>query len=122
MKYSSSFTHDLSYGETGEDWVHDILSNGGKVEVKTDRMTHKTGNVFIEYACRHKPSGIATTTANYWYFKFDKMGVALVFEVDKLKDICRKFYFDKEYMRDGGDNNLSKGFLVPVRILLNKSI
>ncbi len=74
MKYSSSFTHDLNFGESGEDWVNEIFAKGKKVEVKTDRMTHKTGNVFIEYESRGKPSGIATTDADYWVYKIDEVG------------------------------------------------
>ena len=85
MKYSSSFTHDLNFGESGEDWVNGIFAKGKKVEVKTDRMTHKTGNVFIEYESRGKPSGIATTDADYWVYKIDEVGFAIIFEVEILK-------------------------------------
>ena len=64
MKYSSSFTHDLNFGEKGEDWINEIFKDGKLIEVKSDRLAHKTGNVYIEYECRGKPSGIATTKFN----------------------------------------------------------
>jgi hypothetical protein len=35
-------------------------------EVKADRFGYKTGNICIEHKCSNKPSGINTTTANYW--------------------------------------------------------
>lgn len=99
MKYSSSFTHDLNFGESGEDWVNEIFAKGKKVEVKTDRMTHKTGNVFIEYESRGKPSGIATTDADYWVYKIDEVGFAIIFEVEILKAKLRKYYTDGMYLK-----------------------
>jgi hypothetical protein len=122
MKYSSSFTHDLDFGESGEDWLHKIFNDGSLVEVKTDRIAHKTGNIFIEYESRGKPSGIAKTTAHYWVYRFDKMDTAIIIPVTKLKDVCRSFYYEGLYLRNGGDNNTSKGFLIPVSTLLNELI
>ena len=120
MKYSSSFTHDLNFGESGEDWVNEIFTKGKKVEVKTDRLTHKTGNVFIEYESRGKPSGIATTDADYWVYKIDEVGFAIIFEVEILKAKLRKYYTDGMYLKKGGDNDTSKGFLVPIIQLFKK--
>ena len=105
MKYSSSFTHDLNFGESGEDWVNDIFAKGKKVEVKTDRMT---------------PSGIATTDADYWVYKIDEVGFAIIFEVEILKAKLRKYYTDGVYLKKGGDNDTSKGFLVPIIQLFKK--
>jgi hypothetical protein len=39
-----------------------------KIEVKCDRLSCKTGNIVIEYECREKPSGIETTTADFWVY------------------------------------------------------
>lgn len=36
------------------------------VEVKTDFMAQKTGNLYMEFACNDKDSGLAITTADYW--------------------------------------------------------
>lgn len=38
------------------------------VEVKTDRLAKKTGNVAVEVAHHNKPSGLATSTADVWAF------------------------------------------------------
>jgi len=38
------------------------------VEVKCDRLSHKTGNVVIEYQCSGKPSGITSTKADFWMY------------------------------------------------------
>ena len=35
-------------------------------EVKADRFGYSTGNLAVEFMSSNKPSGIQTTTANYW--------------------------------------------------------
>ena len=42
-----NFDIDLRYGHDGEKLVHSLLSGGYKVEVKTDRLAHSTGNLAI---------------------------------------------------------------------------
>ena len=113
MKYSSSFTHDLNFGEKGEDWINEIFNDGKLIEVKSDRLAHKTGNVYIEYECRGRPSGIATTTAHYWIYRIEENNIAIIIPTERLKVICRKYFTDGKIML-GGDNNLSKGFLIPL--------
>ncbi len=52
MNYNSDFRYDLEYGIVeGESWFHNIVSNS-KFEVKSDRMSQQTGNVYIEYESR----------------------------------------------------------------------
>jgi len=120
MKYSSSFNHDLAFGENAEDWVYNIFNSGKKIEVKYDRIAHETGNVFIEYVSRGKPSGISTTDADYWVYKIEKTGCAIVLPVPFLKDKLREYYKEDMYLKDGGDNNTSKGFLIPIQKLITK--
>ena len=120
MKYSSSFTHDLAFGEKAEDWVNDIFKNGKKVEVKYDRIAHKTGNVVIEYESRGKPSGIATTDADYWIYKLEKTECAIILPVEYLKEKLRSYYNEGIYLMNGGDNNTSKGFLVPINKIITR--
>ena len=47
---------------------YDFITDKSSYEVKADRMTHKTGNLFIEYECSGKPSGLSTTDAKYWFY------------------------------------------------------
>ena len=120
MEYNSDFKYDLKFGVVeGESWFHNIVSNS-KVEVKTDRLTEKTGNVYIEYESRGKPSGIVTSQADYWVYKIDEVGFAIIFEVEILKAKLRKYYTDGMYLKKGGDNDTSKGFLVPIIQLFKK--
>lgn len=97
----------------GEDWVNMLFNGKEFIEVKTDRLAYKTGNVFIEYECRGKPSGIATTTATYWIYKIEQTDTAIIVPIERLKNICRILYKENKTSL-GGDNNLSKGLLVPI--------
>lgn len=113
MKYSSSFTYDLHIGTLSEDWANDLFNGKIKAEVKSDSMAHKTGNVFIEVYSRGKLSGISTTTAEYWIYKIEKNGSAIIVPVERLKSLVKKHHALNGF-KEGGDNNTSKGVLVPI--------
>jgi hypothetical protein len=119
MKYSSSFFHDLNFGEKAEEWINELFSNGKLLEVKNDRMIHKTGNLFIEYESRDKPSGLATTTADYWIYRMSELDSSLILPTKALKEVCRVYFQQNIFIKKGGDNNTSKGFLIPLKRLLN---
>ena len=118
MKHSSSFTHDLNFGEIAEDWLNILFKDGKFIEVKSDRLIHKTGNLFIEYKSRDKPSGLATTTANYWIYRMDMIDTAIILPTELLKKVCRVYYKNNEFKIKGGDNNTSDGLLIPLIRLL----
>ena len=118
MKYSSSFTHDLNFGEKAEEWLNILFKDGKLIEVKSDRLIHKTGNLFIEYKSRDKPSGLATTTANYWIYRMDMIDTAIILPTELLKKVCRVYYKNNEFKIKGGDNNTSDGLLIPLIRLL----
>ena len=85
-----SFQTDLAFGEEGElfvleklrlkypkaykvegyckEWDIFIPEKDIGVEVKSDRVTHKTGNVAIENKWGGVPSGIETTKAAWWAY------------------------------------------------------
>lgn len=113
MKHSSSFFYDLSFGEKAEDWVKKIFSEGSKVEVKYDRLAHATGRIYVEVYSMNKPSGIATTQAQYWIFVIDKKDYALIVNTENLKELCRIAFQVNGYTK-GGDNNTSLGILIPI--------
>jgi len=81
-------------------------------EVKNDLMAHQTGNIAIEYACRGKASGLITTTANFWIYKFDN--TFFLFETAVLRE---QLFIEKAYFREvtGGDEgSFTKMYLVKV--------
>jgi hypothetical protein len=114
VEYNSDFKYDLKEGKLkGETKFHKMLSNS-KIEVKFDRMTRKTGNVYIEYESRGNPSGIRTTEADYWaYFTQDEE--CFVISTKKLKEKIIKL---KPRKIKGGDNNSSMGFLIKLTDLI----
>jgi len=119
MEYNSDFRYDLKFGVVeGESWFHNIVSNS-KVEVKTDRLTEKTGNVYIEYESRGKPSGIVTSQADYWVYKVSD-GRAIIIEKEELKQKLRELVKNKKARMGvkGGDNNTSLGILVNIKELI----
>ena len=109
---------DLSLGKRGELETLGILS--GTLEVKTDRLAYRSGNLFVEYECRGKASGLAATTADWWAFNIlDDTGAikcVLLVKTDRLKAECRAIYSAKK--TNGGDDNAAKGVLLPIRRLL----
>ncbi len=119
MNYNSDFRYDLEYGIVeGESWFHNIVSNS-KFEVKSDRMSQKTGNVYIEYESRGKASGIRTTQADYWVYKISEKQ-AIVIETEELKIKIQQLVKEGKARMGvkGGDNNTSLGFLIKIKDLV----
>lgn len=117
MQYSNDFHFDLEFGEKAETWVKEIFSEGGKVEVKYDRIAHKTGNIYVEISSRGVKSGISTTKASYWVFIIDKKSYGIFINTKRLKDICKEVYQKYGYTK-GGDNDTSLGVLIPIKNII----
>ena len=124
MKFNSDFRHDLEFGQLGENHIAEILKGGDKVEVKSERdQWAKTGNMFVEFSSRKHPSGIATTEADTWaicFFIGKELSFSFITSVDKLKKHIKDGIENKDFRKvDGGDNDTSKGVLVPIESLRN---
>jgi hypothetical protein len=117
--YNSHFDVDLRFGQVTEGLVKMMLSKDSDllIEVKTDRLAIKTGNIAIEYECRGKPSGIAATKADWWAIQYTD-GAILFIKTERLKEICRRLY-KTSANKSGGDDNASKMILVPLKELLH---
>ena len=125
MEYSAEFDLDLEYGQEGEGlvkWlIHELAAN--RIEVKRDRKLQETGNVYIEYFCRGKPSGIDVTKSRWWAEVLPGEGygdeVVVLIKSDRLRRLCYPY---KNTKRDtaGGDNDLSRGILLPCEELVRK--
>lgn len=113
MDYNSDFKYDLKVGQVKEEELALILADK-KVEVKYDQKALKTGNVFVEYESRGRLSGISTSQSDYYCFCFGDT-LHLIKSSD-LKERCRK-YLNTNRDVNGGDNNTSKGILLPIKEL-----
>ena len=119
MQYKNDFKYDLQIGQAGERQVGELLSNK-TIEVKRDFWMSKSGNIAIEYESWGKPSGLATTQAEWWAIIAagelqDK--IIIFIETEHLKKIARYFY-QQGNIKSMGDNNTSKAVLIPIRFLL----
>lgn len=116
VEKNSTFKYDLKFGQAGESWAAQILSGDEfKIEVKTDRMAHKTGNVFIEITYKGRPSGISTTEADYWLYRIHENDTAIIVPVARLRTIVDEHVKEKGY-KFGGEH--VKGALIPINKLL----
>ena len=118
MKHNNDFRHDLEFGQMSETKFHKMLSQK-KVEVKSDKQSMVTGNVFIEFESRGKLSGISTTEADYYaYYINDETCITM--SVKTLKVKLKKLYKEKKaIVRPGGDENTSMGLVVKIKDLLH---
>lgn len=115
MLYNNDFSHDLLVGQVAEQFLGDLLQNK-KIEVKHDKIAHKSGRVFVEFECRGKPSGITTTQSDFWAFVLET-DVVIIISKDSLMRLCNDAYENGNVIR-GGDSNASKGFLINLTNLI----
>ena len=111
----TKFEKDLSYGKKHEKMVMKSLE---KYELKTDRMAHKTGNVYVEFQSRGKDSGIRTSKSNTWIFKIVSAKDTHLFSVHIPLSRLRRLVSKDYRVVPGGDNLTSKGYLVPIKDLV----
>lgn len=121
----SKFQRDLAFGRTFEDKAiafvggaierpagkcseFDFKSDGVAYEVKSDRMSATTGNMFLEYECNQRPSGIAVSTADYWFYYVVKAQE----DVYKIPVPVLKAMTGRSV--SGGDGYRSRGYLIPL--------
>ena len=119
MNFNNDFKFDLEFGVLdGETWFHELVTNK-KVEVKSDRRTSETGNVYIEYWSRGKPSGISTSQADFYVYKVAE-DEAIIISTDQLRKKIKQLVEQGKARMDvkGGDNNTSRGILCKLNDLI----
>jgi hypothetical protein len=108
--HDRKFDLQLSAALIHERRLGDIFAAGKieKIELKSETWQwEQTGNIAIEFACGGKPSGIATTEADYWVHELrrdDDTLVYLMFPVDRLKALARDAYRRGQYRVGVGDD------------------
>ena len=111
---AENFDIDLLRGLNGEVEALKILT--GKLEVKTDFKAHKTGNIAIEIECNGKPSGLATTEAEWWLFNIripKGEPMMLIINRHRLKQLAT-MHIHRGHVTMGGDKMLSKLVIIAV--------
>jgi len=124
MTYQPHFDLDLEIGEQGEAVVRAGLT--GKVEVKTDRRAHETGNLYIELwqfsnpdRSDKRPSGLSITEADWWITTTPSGTGFLAIRTEELKALIKSGnYKQTSQPITNSHTNGSIGCLVPVKDLL----
>jgi hypothetical protein len=112
MEYCNDFRTDLKFGQENEKKIAEKIFNIPieSIEAKEDKLANATGNFFIEYESRGKPSGIATTQADVWFYTISESAGGLFLYTKELKEIVE--FLKPTHTRLGGDDNTSKGILI----------
>lgn len=109
------FDKELKFGKEQEDKFYSDVT--GTVEIKCDRACKTTGNVFVEFEDRGKPSGIMTTGSKYYVFTLYKADrkhqTHVMIPTSRLKKLMKKYPIKK-----GGDNWEARGHIIPAQDLL----
>lgn len=117
----SKFDLDLYAGHSWERQFLNLLN--GKVECKLDRLARTTGNLFIEYQCRGRPSGLAVTEAEWWAIGIvgpnGDVETAVLASVPWLIVICGILYRAGRIV-SGGDDGASRGVLLPIAAVVGR--
>ena len=111
----TKFNKDLSYGKKHEKLVMKSMEN---FELKTDRMAHKTGNVYVEFQSRGRNSGIRTSKSDTWIFKIVSGGDRHLFSIHIPLTRLKKLVSKDCRVVPGGDKLTSRGYLVPLTDLI----
>lgn len=94
-----------------DDSRHDVFAEvGGRAlsfEVKYDRLAGKTGNIFVEFHSRGKPSGLGTTQADFQVYYFDES-----FHMLETDLFVERLIGARPRVVSGGDDLTSRGYLV----------
>ena len=103
------------------DYDVEITNNNIMVtyEVKADRYTYKTNNVAIEFECNNSPSGIATTTSDFYaYFVIKPYNLFELYIIPT--NIIKSKIEEKEYKKIllGGDNKRSRLYIMDLNNFL----
>jgi hypothetical protein len=91
-----------------------------KVELKTDIKSNETGNFVIETYHYGKPSGIVTSTADYWVFNDGKN----YYWIDPItiRDIILTSGISQARFIGNGDTVEKRAYLIPKDWIIKKAV
>lgn len=110
----------LKYVKSNDDNKYDLkmIKKGKEVtyEIKTDVLVSPkkdTGNLFVEFKCRGKASGIETSQADWFVTYFKYLDEIWFIKTDKLKELLNdKANFFKVITTAGDKGSNTHGYLV----------
>ena len=108
------FEHEENLARLLKELSKDLGGDNTRFELKHDYKTHKTGNVYVEFESRQKPSGITTSQSDWYVFLLEPILIFIPTKV--LKEIAHNYP-----IKLGGDDLTSKGYLIPIIDLIKHS-
>jgi hypothetical protein len=121
MGKASDWDIDLRFGQEGETYVNNLLTNIETVEVKRDKRWIETGNLFIETQCwsdkqqQWYDSGINASKASHWSFVLEDLVV--IIPLNKLKETVQNYGRPIEMNRS---EYSTKGYLITVENIFSR--
>ena len=86
------------------------------IEVKKDFKSQYTGNVVIEMEMNNRPSGLQSTTADWWVFHLDEQEIVWI-TLKRLKDMIEFGNYKLVEFIGEGDTISKQAYLVPKKDL-----
>lgn len=83
-------------------------------EVKTDFYAQKSGNIFLEFSCNSKPSGLLATQSFRWAILIPHINKVIVFCPKEIWSYLSK---SKHKRVNGGDGGRASGYLIDIDTL-----
>lgn len=115
---------DIIFKGEGKEWDFKGIKQGKEIsfEVKTDRWEylnkHKTYNMFIEFSCSGKPSGILSSKAEHFVYYYPDFEELYIIPMDDLRLLVIKE--DLEKTERSGDGGRTQGFLIHRNLFKDK--
>jgi hypothetical protein len=110
-QYSKAFIRDGRHKQ----WDIYIPEKKLKIEVKSDVYSNKTGNFVIETSYGDRPSGMTTTTADFWVFF---TGAKLIWITpNQIRAAIKESGVELRKFTSGTDIRHKTAFLVPVSFI-----
>ena len=113
----AGFDIDLKDGLAREDAFAHVLMRANvdwtKIKHKSDQVARRTGNLFVEFREKGRPSGIATTEADLWAVEFDDNCWSII-PTAKMKQYAKEAIWQGK-VTEGGDRNNCTGALIPIQ-------
>ena len=93
-----------------KEWDIYIPSGSFGIEVKSDKMSQKTGNIVVEVRFNGKASALSTTKSRYWIF--DTGVKSMMVEVTRLRKLVEESQDRKRTFTALGDTHPKDAYLI----------
>ena len=95
----------------------DVNNNVNKIEVKTDRQAHETGNIAFEIRSKASEGCLAKSEADYIYYYIENTKEVIIIKLKELKGYIK--HIDPKEVSMGDH---AKGYLLDIQSLLDYQV